>query len=101
MSRLKKQPSRPNKESRAPKQAFLEKEELNTGVLGAGLMLISVGIVMNYSTTAALALEHRFPPLFISHLGALVLGLCAASFAYTMPISFWRRVALPLPQQFF
>lgn len=96
MSRLKNQPSRAKKEPQVPKQAFLEKTELNTGVLGAGLMLISVGIVMNYSTTAALALEHRFPPLFISHLGALLLGLCAAYVMYMMPLSFWRRVALPL-----
>ena len=97
MSRTKRERNRPRKkEALASEQALVANPEINAGVLSAGLLLISIGIVMNYSTTAALALEHHFPPLFISHLGALLLGGCAAYATYAMPISFWRRVALPL-----
>ena len=97
MSPPKKELNRPRKkEALASEQALVNRPDINTGVLSAGLLLISIGIVMNYSTTAALALEHHLPPLFISHLGALLLGGCAAYATYSIPTSFWRRIALPL-----
>jgi cell division protein FtsW len=64
-------------------------------VISAGV-LITVGVVMSYSTTAPLALGDRLPPLFLNHLAALALGLCAAFVAALLPIVAWHRLALPL-----
>ena len=97
MSQAQRVGQRPRKkEALASEQALVARPEMNSGVLSAGLLLISIGIVMNYSTTAALALEQHFPPLFLSHLGALILGGCAAFATYSVPASFWRQIALPL-----
>jgi len=64
-------------------------------VISAGV-LITVGVVMSYSTTAPLALGDRLPPLFLNHLAALALGLCAAFVTALLPIVAWHRLALPL-----
>jgi len=62
----------------------------------SALLLVSMGVVMSFSTTATLALEQRIPPLFLRHVGALALGLAAGFVAYRMPTAAWRRLALPL-----
>jgi cell division protein FtsW len=58
--------------------------------------LILLGVVMSYSTTAAIDLDRAIPPLFRKHLLALAIGLCSAAIAMTVPLSVWRRAALPL-----
>ncbi|MAI78900.1 MAG: stage V sporulation protein E [Deltaproteobacteria bacterium] len=96
MKRSKAQRKRSQKETKPSAQAKTWSQDLDTGVLISGMMLVSIGVVMNYSTTAALALERQLPPLFISHIGALLLGTCVAYMTYSMPLEFWRRLALPL-----
>ena len=69
---------------------------LDGGLTIAAAALISFGVVMSYSTTAPLALDHAIPPLFRQHLMALALGLVGAVCATAAPLSFWRVAALPL-----
>lgn len=69
---------------------------LDSGVPIASLLLICMGVVMSYSTTAPLALDQHLPPLFVSHVGALLLGLCAGLATYWVPTALWRRLALPI-----
>lgn len=63
-------------------------------VLGAA-GLLGMGVVMSYSSTAPLALDRTVPPLFVEHLGALLIGLAAALIAIYTPLSRVRAVALP------
>lgn len=70
--------------------------DLDGGLMLAALLLVSVGVVMSYSTTATLTLERTIPPLFLQHLGALIVGLGAMVTAARVPLSVWRRVSLPL-----
>lgn len=69
---------------------------LDSALTIAAAALISLGVVMSYSTTAPLALDQAIPPLFRQHLLALVLGLVGAAAAMAAPLSFWRAAALPL-----
>jgi len=68
---------------------------LDGGVLVPAVLLLSFGVVMSYSTTAALALDASIPPLFAHHVSAVVLGVLAAAVALRVPTTVWRRVALP------
>jgi len=88
---------------RAPAEAQSHPLSGNTGIHGldGGLVisagvLITLGVVMSYSTTAPLALGDRLPPLFLNHLAALTLGLCTAFVAALLPMAAWHRLALPL-----
>jgi cell division protein FtsW len=58
--------------------------------------LILLGVVMSYSTTAAIDLDRAIPPLFRKHMLALAIGLCSTAIAMAVPIPVWRRAALPL-----
>ena len=58
-------------------------------------ILIAIGIVMNYSATAALAIGETLPPLAARHAAGVGFALVCAFVAYRLPLSFWRRVALP------
>lgn len=69
---------------------------LDGGVVLPTLLLLSVGVLMSYSTTATLDLEQRIPPLFLNHIVALVTGVVAAAVAYRIPLRVWRKLALPL-----
>ena len=66
------------------------------GVTIAAGTLISLGVVMSYSATAPLDLDHAVPPLFRRHVGSVLGGVVAGVAAMTVPLSAWRRVALPL-----
>ncbi|MBW2230359.1 MAG: cell division protein FtsW [Deltaproteobacteria bacterium] len=68
---------------------------LDGGVAFAALLLCSFGVVMSYSSTATLALDQRIPPLFLHHVGALVMGLAAGAIAWSMPTTALRQLALP------
>ena len=69
---------------------------LDAGVGAAAIVLVSIGVVMSYSTTAALDMEVTIPPLFRQHLLALALGLVAMTIAMWVPLRLWRRLALPI-----
>ncbi len=69
---------------------------IDGGTLVPAIVLLGVGIVMSYSATAPLALDTRFPPHFLRHLGAAAVGVMAALAAAWIPLGLWRRAALPL-----
>jgi cell division protein FtsW len=69
---------------------------LDAGVSLAAIALISLGVVMSYSTTAPIDIDVPFPPLFRQHLAALGIGLVAMGGALAVPLWVWRRAALPL-----
>jgi cell division protein FtsW len=59
-------------------------------------LLLGLGIVMNYSTTAALAIGEALPPLALRHLAGVALAIVCAAVAARLPLAFWERAALPL-----
>ena len=69
---------------------------VDPGITISTALLISMGVVMSYSATAALALDAKVPPLFSDHLIGLVIGLAAAAGAYAMPALALLRLAMPL-----
>lgn len=68
---------------------------IDPGIAIATGLLITLGVVMSYSATAALALDALIPPLFFDHLIGLGLGLVATTVAYRLPVQFIRRTATP------
>jgi cell division protein FtsW len=68
---------------------------VDPGISIATALLISMGVVMSYSATAALALDSRLPPLFFDHLIGVAIGLAAATGAYMLPARALRRLAIP------
>ena len=95
-----KRPSTHHRETRAPARTRpaggLLRSPLDGGILMAASVLIIFGVVMSYSTTATLALEESFPPLFLHHVGALLLGLALATLCALVPTGMWRAISLPL-----
>jgi cell division protein FtsW len=69
---------------------------LDAGVSLAALALISLGVVMSYSTTAPLDIDVTIPPLFQQHMLALTVGGLGLIGAVLVPLRLWRRLALPL-----
>lgn len=69
---------------------------VDPGISISTALLISMGVVMSYSATAALALDTKVPPLFFDHLIGLMIGLAAAASAYALPALALRRLAVPL-----
>jgi cell division protein FtsW len=59
-------------------------------------LLTGLGIVMNYSTTAALAIGEALPPLALRHLAGVAIALACAAVAARLPLAFWERAALPM-----
>ena len=68
---------------------------VDPGISIATALLISMGVVMSYSATAALALDSSVPPLFFDHLIGVAIGLAAATGAYMLPARALRRLAMP------
>lgn len=68
---------------------------LEPGIAIATALLVSLGVVMSYSATAALALEAKIPPLFFDHLVGLGLGVAAGGLACLAPAGWLRHGALP------
>lgn len=65
------------------------------GVLVSAGLLIGIGVVMSYSSTAPLDLGTPIPALFLKQLTALAIGLSAAALVVATPIRFWRALAIP------
>lgn len=70
--------------------------QLDAGVASAAIVLVGIGVVMSYSTTAALDLDVTIPPLFRQHLIALAVGGVAMGAAMWLPLRIWRRLAVPI-----
>lgn len=68
---------------------------IDPGIALAASALVTMGVVMSYSATAALALDSLLPPLFFDHLIGLGIGLAAATFAFMLPASALRHLAIP------
>jgi len=68
---------------------------IDPGIAIATALLITLGVVMSYSATAALALDSMIPPLFFDHLVGLAIGLAATAIAYRLPVQFIRQMAMP------
>ncbi|MEM7409281.1 MAG: putative peptidoglycan glycosyltransferase FtsW [Myxococcota bacterium] len=60
----------------------------------SALALTAIGVVMNYSTTAALAMGEPFPPLALRHAAGVLGALCVAFVVSRLPVVFWERFAL-------
>ncbi len=58
-------------------------------------LLVGLGIVMNYSTTAALAIGEALPPLALRHWAGVGVALLCVGVAARLPLLFWKRAALP------
>jgi len=69
---------------------------LDGGVILPAAFLVSLGIVMVYSTTAPLAIGRALPPYFVRHLCVATLSVGITVCAIRVPLAFWRRAALPL-----
>jgi cell division protein FtsW len=68
---------------------------LDGALVTSATLLASLGVVMNYSTTAAQAIGEPIPPLALRHaLGLLFAGACALV-AARLPLVFWARLSLP------
>ena len=80
--------------SAAPQQPHAN--NIDPGISISTALLISMGVVMSYSATAALALDAKMPPLFFDHLVGLGIGLGAAAGAYALPAAALRRLAMPI-----
>ena len=65
-------------------------------IILSAAILISLGVVMVYSTTAPLAIGRALPPYFIRHLCVAALALGIGAVAMRVPLALWRRIALPL-----
>lgn len=76
--------------------APVETAPLDGGVVAATALLAGIGIVMVYSATAPLAMGSALPPHFIRHLAAIVAGILCIAVIVRVPVSLWRRLALPL-----
>lgn len=68
---------------------------IHRGILAAVAVLVSIGIVMVYSTTAHLAPGSLLPPHLLRHLGGITLGGALAFVAFRLPLPRIRRLAIP------
>ncbi len=65
-------------------------------LLTSTALLVALGIVMNYSATAAQAIGEPFPPLAARHLMGVTLACLTAAVLSRVPLAAWRRVAFAL-----
>ena len=69
---------------------------LDGGVLSAALMLLGLGAVMIYSTTAPKVDPGVLPPFFLKQVQAILGGAVLAGLAAAVPLRVWHALALPL-----
>src|SRR5262249_36144421 len=63
-------------------------------VVASALGLTALGVLMNYSTTAALEIGQTLPPLALRHVAGVACALVMALFAARAPLAMWERVSL-------
>ena len=73
----------------------MSSSHIDSGLLLSALVLVGIGVVMSYSTTAPLSIDQTIPPLFVQHMTALAIGLITATAAACVPLVIWHRMALP------
>jgi len=64
-------------------------------LITSAMALTGLGVVMNYSTTAALEIGSAFPVLALRHVAGVGVALVVAVLAARTPLALWRRAALP------
>jgi cell division protein FtsW len=64
-------------------------------LIGCAIVLVGIGVVMNYSATAAREIGADIPSLALRHWIGVLGGAIAAALAAHVPLAFWRRLALP------
>ncbi|HEY5658698.1 MAG TPA: hypothetical protein VIY27_12995, partial [Myxococcota bacterium] len=62
-------------------------------IVASVAVLLGLGIVMNYSTTAGLDLGEAIPALTARHLAGVALALLCGGAASRLPLRLWRRLA--------
>ena len=80
----------------AAPEAPVARAALDGGLIISAMILVSLGVVMVYSTTAPLAIGRTLPPYFVRHLFVTALAFTIAALALRVPLGVWRRLALPL-----
>jgi cell division protein FtsW len=68
---------------------------LEGAIVTSALLLIGAGMLMNYSTTAALEIGVLIPPLALRHAAGVAFALLCAWAVTRVPIAFWQRFAMP------
>ena len=58
-------------------------------------LLVGIGVVMNYSTTAAREIGEPVPLLAVRHWLGVLAAAATAALCARVPLGFWRRIALP------
>jgi cell division protein FtsW len=93
-------PSKSPAQSERTRSRPAQRSEQSAGPDGAVVasiaILAALGVVINYSATAALAMGEALPPLALRHMLGVSAALLAAAVAYRIPVALWRRAALPL-----
>ena len=79
----------------------LPRAELDMTLFWSVVLLLSLGLVMVYSSSIAMAeaekmTGYRMHYFLMRHAIYLLLGVVAAFVAFQMPIALWQRLALPL-----
>ncbi len=63
-------------------------------VVASALGLTALGVLMNYSTTAALEIGQTLPPLALRHVAGVAASLLCAMLAARAPLRMWERASL-------
>jgi cell division protein FtsW len=64
-------------------------------LIACATLLVGIGLVMNYSTTAAREIGAAVPQLAIRHWLGVLAGTIATVLCARVPLGLWRRIALP------
>ena len=63
-------------------------------VVASALGLTAFGVLMNYSTTAALSIGETLPPLALRHVAGVAFAIVCAMLAARAPLASWQRISL-------
>jgi len=63
-------------------------------IVASALGLTALGVLMNYSTTAALEIGRTLPTLALRHVSGVAFALVCAVFAARAPLALWQRISL-------
>jgi cell division protein FtsW (lipid II flippase) len=67
---------------------------LDGAVVLSALGLTAFGVLMNYSTTAALSIGETLPPLALRHVAGVAFAIVCAMLAARAPLATWKRISL-------
>jgi cell division protein FtsW len=69
---------------------------LDGAVVASALGLTGFGVLMNYSTTAALEIGQPLPSLALRHVLGVAFALACGALAVRAPLRTWERISIPL-----